>query len=256
MTRRDDPRILVVDDDADICRNLSDILTDLGYAVDSAQDGPSALELVRRRPYDVALLDLKMPGMDGLTLYREIKKQRAATVALLVTAYAGPATANEALSAGAWKVVAKPVDFPALLGLVDEALEQPLVLIVDDDHDLCANLWDLLRERGFRVGIAHDGREAAETLKESTFKVVLIDMKIPDSHGDAVFRMVRAVNPQARTILITGYRPEMDQLVAQVLAEGADAVCYKPFDVPALLTALEQLADVRKEEAGSGNAPR
>ena len=140
-----------------------------------------------------------MPGMDGLTLYREIKKQRAATVALLVTAYAGPATANEALSAGAWKVVPKPVDFPTLLGLVDEALGQPLVLVVDDDPDLCANLWDLLRERGFRVGLAHDGREAADTLKESTFKVVLIDMKIPDSDGDAVFRLVREANPQART---------------------------------------------------------
>ena len=56
-----------------------------------------------------------MPGMDGLTLYREIKKQRAGTVSLLVTAFAGPATAEEALSAGAWKVLAKPVDFPKLL---------------------------------------------------------------------------------------------------------------------------------------------
>jgi CheY-like chemotaxis protein len=242
MTRRDDPQILVVDDDPDICQNLSDILTDLGYSVDSAHDGPSALRLVRQRPYDVALLDLKMPGMDGLTLYREIKKQRAATVALLVTAYAGPATANEALSAGAWRVVPKPVDFPTLLGLVDEALGQPLVLVVDDDPDVCANLWDLLRERGFRVGIAHDACAAADTLKTSAFKVVLIDMKIPDSDGDAVFRMVRAANPEARTILITGYRAELNQLVTQVLAEGADAVCYKPFDVPALLTKLEHLA--------------
>jgi two-component system, NtrC family, response regulator HydG len=256
MTGRNDSRILIVDDDPDICRNLSDILTDLDYTVDFAHDGPSALALVRRRPYDVALLDLKMPGMDGLTLYREIKKQRAATVALLVTAYAGPATAHEALSAGAWKVVPKPVDFPTLLGLVDEALGQPLVLVVDDDRDLCANLWDLLRERGFRVGIAHDARAAAVTLKESTFKVVLIDMRIPDSNGDAVFRIVREANPQARTILITGHRSETDKLVSQVLAEGADTVCYKPFDVPVLLQALERLVEGRDEEAGNGNAPR
>jgi CheY-like chemotaxis protein len=258
MSREGDPHILVVDDDPDICRNLSDILTDLGYAVDFAHDGPGALELVRRRPYDVALLDLKMPGMDGLTLYREIKKQRAATVALLVTAYAGPATEVEALSAGAWKVVPKPVDFPTLLGLVDEALDQPLVLVVDDDRDLCANLWDLLRERGFRVQVAHDGREAADVLNGSSFKVVLIDMKIPDSDGNTVFRMVREANPQARTILITGCRSETDQLVARVLAEGADAVCYKPFDVPALLGMLGRLAETRAggEDAGNGDAPR
>src|SRR5205823_12086237 len=97
-----DPTILVVDDDVDICRNLSDILTDLGYRVDAAHDGPSALELLQRTPYDVALLDLKMPGMDGLTLSREIKKLRAGTVALVVTAYASSATAEAALSAGAW----------------------------------------------------------------------------------------------------------------------------------------------------------
>src|SRR5262249_19103752 len=72
--------ILVVDDDVDTCRNLSDILTDLGYRVDVAHDGPSALELVRRHAYDIALLDYKMPGMDGLTLYREIKGLRAGTV--------------------------------------------------------------------------------------------------------------------------------------------------------------------------------
>jgi DNA-binding response OmpR family regulator len=259
MRSEGDPRILVVDDDPDICRNLSDILTDLGYSVDFAHDGPGALELVSRRPYDVALLDLKMPGMDGLTLYREIKKQHAATVALLVTAYAGPSTEIEALSAWAWKVVPKPVDFPTLLGLVDEALDQPLVLVVDDDRDLCANLWDLLRERGFRVQVAHDGREAADVLKGSSFKVVLIDMKIPDSDGNAVFRMVREANPQARTILITGCRSETDQLVAQVISEGADAVCYKPFDVPELLGVLKRLAETRageEEDAGNGDAPR
>ncbi len=78
----------MVDDDVDTCRNLSDILTDLGYRVDTAHDGPTALELVRRNAYDVALLDYKMPGMDGLTLYREIKRLRAGTVAIVVTAYA------------------------------------------------------------------------------------------------------------------------------------------------------------------------
>ncbi len=254
MKSPETPRILVVDDDQDICRNLSDILTDLGYEVDFAFDGHSALELVGRRPYDLALLDLKMPGMDGLTLYRAIKKHRAGTVSLLVTAFASPETAAEALAAGAWKVVSKPVDFRKLLGFVDEALGQPLILVVDDDHDLCANLWDLLRDRGFRVSLAHDAREAAEQLEESTYKVVMIDMRIPDGDGGAVFQAVRKANPRARTILITGYRSEMDRLIEQMVTEGADAVCYKPFNMPDLLQKLERLAD--PIEGGAGNGPR
>ncbi len=243
--------ILVVDDDVDTCRNLSDILSDLGYRVDVAHDGPSALELVKGNAYDVALLDYKMPGMDGLTLYREIKRLRAGTVAIVVTAYAGGATTEEALEAGAWQVVAKPVDFPKLLGLVSEAVGQPLVLVVDDDHDLCMNLWDLLRERGFRVCLAHDEREAAEHLKGSAFKAVLIDMKLPMGDGTSVFRLVRQANPRARTIVITGHRSETDQQVQQMVQEGADAVCYKPFDMPKLLSTLFNLT---REEPGSATA--
>ncbi len=235
------PSVLVVDDDVDTCRNLSDILADLGYRVDTAHDGPGALELVRRNAYDVALLDYKMPGMDGLTLYREIKRLRAGTVAIVVTAYAGGTTAEEALEAGAWRMLPKPVDFPKLLGLVGEAVGQPLVLVVDDDHDLCASLWDLFRERGFRVCVAHDEHEAREQLRNAAFKAVLIDMKLPTGDGSGVFRLVRQANPQARTIVITGHRAEVDQTVRQLLDEGADAVCYKPFDVPKLLARLNQL---------------
>jgi CheY-like chemotaxis protein len=235
------PTLLVVDDDVDTCRNLSDILTDLGYKVDTAHDGLSALELVRKNTYDIALLDLKMPGMDGLELYRRIKELSSGTVAMVVTAYASSATAEEALTAGAWQVLSKPVDFPKLLALVGEALGQPLVMVVDDDPDLCSNLWDLLRERGYRVCLAHDERQAGERLRERGYKVVLIDMKLPSGDGGTVFRLVRETNPQARTVVITGHRSEMDRLVQQVMSEGADAVCYKPFDMPRLLETLQHL---------------
>lgn len=240
------PAVLVVDDDVDTCRNLSDILTDLGYAVDTAHDGPSALELVRNRPYDVALLDFKMPGMDGLTLYREIKKLSAGTVAIIVTAYAGGVASEQALAVGAWQVLPKPIDFPRLLALVDEALGQPTVLVIDDDPDLCANLWDLLRERGYRVCLARNEAEAAERLKGRDFHIVLIDMKLPDGDGSSVFRLVRRANPQARTVIITGYRSELEQQVQLVLAEGADAVCYKPFDLSQLLQTVGQLSRGRE----------
>lgn len=237
------PSILLVDDDIDTCRNVSDILVDLGFQVDVAHDGPSALDLARDRAYDVALLDLKMPGMDGLTLYRRLKTTHPGTVALLVTAYASDDTAAEALSAGAWRVMRKPVDMPSLLTLIDQAVEQPMVLVVDDDRDLCDNLWDVLRERDVRVCLAHDVPEAVETLRSCgrRFQVVLIDMRLPGGDGRAVFRQVRSADPLVRTVLITGARPETDPMIEETMAEGADAVCYKPFDLPALLSLLERL---------------
>lgn len=237
------PSILVVDDEPDTCRNLADILGDLGYHVDTAPDAPAALALVRQHPYDVALLDFKMPGMNGLDLYREIRKVRAGTVAIIVSAYTNAATKEEALGAGAWHVLAKPVDFSKLLGLVDEAIEQPLVLVVDDDPDLCHNLWDLLRDRGYRVCLAHDAVAAAERAREQSYKIVLIDMRLPGGDGADVFHAVREANPAAHTVVITGHPQELGGLVEQVLQEGADAVCYKPFDIPALLATLDRFSE-------------
>ena len=235
------PSVLVVDDDPDNCRNLADILTDLGYRVDVAHDGPSGLSLLEARPYDVALLDYKMPGMTGLDLYHRIKGVRAGTVAVLVSAYTDPATRAAALEAGVWKVLPKPVDLPALLRLVGEAVGQPLVLVVDDDPDLCATLWDILRDRGYRVCLAHDAHTAAERLRDRPYKVVLVDLRLPDADGSGVVRAVHEVAPEARAVIITG-QPDSAPVVQETLKEGVDAVCRKPLDVPQLLQTLDRLA--------------
>lgn len=230
--------ILVVDDEPDTCENLRDILTDLGFHVDIATDARSALRLVDEQPYDIALLDLKMPGMGGLELYREIHQRRASTVALIITAYASSETAASALRAGAWRILSKPIDFPALLKQIDSALEQPLLMVVDDDRDLCSSLWDVLRDQGFRVALAHRTDEARRGLASREFEVVIIDMKLPDSDGLEVLHLVRESHPGTKTILITGYRSEMEARIRQALARGADAVCYKPFDTHELLAQL------------------
>lgn len=114
------PSILVVDDDEDNCANLRDILVDLGYDVEIALDGTEALDKLARRAFTVALLDLKMPGMDGLTLVRAIKKRSPRTESLLVTAFATSQVEAEARAAGAARIVNKPIDLPELLGFLRE----------------------------------------------------------------------------------------------------------------------------------------
>jgi len=235
------PSVLVVDDDADNCQNLTDILTDLGYRVDTAPDGPAGFALIQTRPYDVALLDYKMPGMTGLELHHRIKALRAETVTFLVSAYTDPGTRNTALGAGVWKVLPKPVNPPQLLGLVGEAVGQPLVLVVDDDLDLCATLWDILRERGFRVCLANEAHTAADRLKDRCYKVVLVDLRLPGADGTDVVCAIHQVTPSARVLVITG-QSESAPLVQKALEKRVDAVYYKPLDVPRLLEMLDRLA--------------
>lgn len=241
--------ILVVDDDHDACLNLSDILTDLGYAVETAHDGLGALKLVRCNSFDVALLDYKMPGMNGLTLYREIKRLSPSTVAMMITAYVSGASSDDALHAGMWKVLPKPVDLALVLPLVVEAVNQPLVLLVDDDHDLCTSLSDLLRERGYRVSLAHTVSAARDLIMQKKLQVVLLDLKLPDGDGSDVFAMLRQAVPEVRTMIITGHREQFDSLIEKLVADGVDAICYKPFDVDQLLEMLKRLAETGRKQA-------
>lgn len=119
------PVLLIVDDDVDQCRNLADILGDLGYATDFAHDGTTALMMVRRQSYRVAVLDYRMPGMDGLTLCREIRKLSEGTVAIIVTAYSGGINTEQFLNAGAMMVLPKPVDVRSLVESLQQLLESP-----------------------------------------------------------------------------------------------------------------------------------
>ena len=116
------PAILMVDDDPETCRNISDILNDQGYAVDMAHEGHAALRLVQRQAYDLALLDLRMPGMDGLTLCREMTRVRPGTVAMVITGYPEDIRPADARAAGVRQVFPKPVDVPRLLLRIEEAL--------------------------------------------------------------------------------------------------------------------------------------
>ncbi|MCE9607887.1 MAG: response regulator [Planctomycetia bacterium] len=231
------PSLLIVDDEADACRNLSDIFTDLGYQVDTANDGLEALERMRSARYDLAVLDLMMPGMDGIALYREMKQRSPETVAVLATAYPNHPRVDHGMKAGLWKILSKPVDLSQLVTLLDEAVKQPLVLVVDDDRELCASLCDLLRDEGYRVAVAHDLRSATTRLQDNGFGVVLVDLRLPDGDGRELLQTVRRLESHARTILITGHRP--DTSGEQLSGIPPDAVCYKPFDVRELLGLIE-----------------
>ena len=124
MTTPDGPRVLVVDDERDACSNMSDILTDLGYRVDCANDGASALELVRQRPYDVALLDLRMPGMSGFEVARVLKRHPATREIpiLAITALDDEDDRREATDAGCMGCVTKPFTEESLAAAVTTVL--------------------------------------------------------------------------------------------------------------------------------------
>jgi excisionase family DNA binding protein len=116
------PRVLVVDDEASIRDLLSKTLALAEYEVDVAPDGRSALERMRMYPYDLLIADLKMPGMDGLTVIREAKRYKSDLPVIIITGFSTESSAIEAVNLGVAGYLTKPFRVPQVLAAAAKAL--------------------------------------------------------------------------------------------------------------------------------------
>src|SRR5262245_48019951 len=116
------PRVLVVDDEASIRDLLSKTLALAEYDVDMAPDGRTALERLRIIPYDLLITDLKMPGVDGLTVIREARRLKADLPVIIITGFSNEASAIEAVNLGVSGYLTKPFRVPRVLAAASKAL--------------------------------------------------------------------------------------------------------------------------------------
>ena len=116
------PRVLVVDDEATIRDLLSKTLALAEYDVDLAPDGRTALERLRIIPYDLLITDLKMPGVDGLTVIREARRLKADLPVIIITGFSNEASAIEAVNLGVSGYLTKPFRVPRVLAAASKAL--------------------------------------------------------------------------------------------------------------------------------------
>lgn len=117
-------RILVVDDEPVVCRNCFKILTESGYEVETLQSSRAALERIKEELFDVAIVDLKMPGLDGMELLRLIKETNPEVIVIMITGYSTIENAVEAMKLGAFDYIPKPFTPDELSVRVEKALEK------------------------------------------------------------------------------------------------------------------------------------
>ena len=164
-------RILVVDDEAPIREVLTEYFTTEGYAVEVATSGIEALTAIRSRRADLVLLDVRMPGLDGVQVLRRIRELDDSVPVIMVTANEDVGLAKETLKLGAFDYIAKPFDFEYLDRAVAAGLARAGTKPVDEDP------WKPLALAVFRVtrGMAAPGRTSTGERLESAALAAALD---------------------------------------------------------------------------------
>jgi two-component system response regulator AtoC len=196
---KENARILVVDDEPMVGLSLTNWLQEENYLARAAGDGPSAIAAVREANWDIVLLDLKMPGMDGLEVLRQIKSIAPQTVVVMMTAYASIATSVLAMKEGAYDYIVKPLDVQELTLMLQK--------IVEHQQLITENI--LLRKRLTEHHSYEDiiGRSAAM---------------------QKVYEMIGTVADTNATVLITGETGTGKELVARAIHTNSSRR-YSPF---------------------------
>jgi len=232
--------VLVVDDLRSIRLTLGGILEDEGYNVVLAENGYQAIEVAKQTPFDLIFMDIKMPGINGVQTFREIKKVNPQAVVIMMTAYSVEDLIKEALEEGAYAVVYKPFDIEKIVSIIESALSKTLILIVDDSFTDRETLKSILEERGYSVVTASTGAEALARIKEKRFDIIFLDVKLPDVNGVAFFEQVKAIDPEAAVIMMTGYSEA--ELVQKAISLGVYTCIYKPFNVDRVAALVGELS--------------
>jgi DNA-binding NtrC family response regulator len=194
-----DVRVLVVDDERALCAGIREALQREGYRVDAVHDGAAALGQLGERPYNVIISDVRMPQLDGMRLLQETRLRSRDTQFILMTAYGTVESAVEAMKAGAYDYLTKPVDLKRLRALVAKALELQAVVAENS----------ALRQR----------------LRQRTEPGLLI------GESEAIRSVVRVAEEVARsevTVLIEGESGTGKELVARLI-HTKSARAKKPF---------------------------
>ena len=237
MTRR----ILIIDDDADHAESIADILELRGYEVDLAFSGEQGVSRFRQSDFDMILLDVKLPGMNGLETLFEFQKIRPEARIIMMTGYSVEQLLAQAVENGALGVLRKPFQVEELLDALERVKPRGLVLVADDDPDFAASIEPLLRQHGYAVEIARTGEEALEMAASDAVDCLVLDLHMPVLSGLEVYMRLKEAGRLIPTILVTGFAEEESDAISHLMPLTS-GLLIKPFNPADLVSAIEATA--------------
>ncbi len=235
-------RILIVDDDADNANSLGELFEMEGHRPRVVYDGESAIAAYMAEDFDVAFMDVMMPGKNGVESFLEIKRMKPDAHVYMMTGYSVEQLLQQAIAGGAMGVFSKPVNLYQVLEAITGIGKSGIVLVAEDDPDFGPTLTQLINRNGYRCELVRNGKDALSRVEAGGVDILVLDLKMPLISGIDVYSALKKQGRDIPTVIISGNAAEYSKELAMFDDVVVTGILNKPFDPLVLLDRLEKLA--------------
>jgi two-component system response regulator HydG len=229
-------RVLIVDDDRDHAESVADLLGMRGHAVTVAYSGETGLAMFRGSEFDVTLMDVQLPGMNGLQTFFELRKIRPEVKIIMMTGFSVEHLLAQAVEDGAVGILHKPFTENEVVAMLERVRPRGLVVVADDDRAVAADLESVLGRQGYSVQIGRTEREALDAVLAGNIDCLILDLRVPMLSSLEVYLRLKEAGRVMRTILVAGHAVTESRTPTHPVS---DWLLIKPFDPALLLRAIE-----------------
>jgi len=235
------PKILIVDDEKDSAYIIGKILELKGYEVESVNSGYEAIEKTKKTQFDLCLLDIKLPDINGVEVFLNLKEVNSHIRVIMMTGFAVEQLIEKAIKQGAYACIHKPFDMEKLFELIKEALryKKRVILIANNVEKVQQTIRSFFKDKDYTIYEAKTGQEVIERVKERYYDLILLDYGLPDMDGISVFKGARKVDPAIVAILMLDKTLEM--LAKDALKEGFYGCITKPIDINKFIEMMKEV---------------
>ena len=248
-------KILIVDDERVFCDLLKALMKSHGHEVFTAYDGKEALEQFKRNRPQFTLMDLHMPGMDGIETLRQIRAIDQKAAVMILTAWGTDDLEQQARQLGATDFLSKAISLDAIVASMDRGLKPPeqapaagktaqpsipktdAVFLVEGQADVRTTFMQILSQHGIVVQEAKDGPTLLSMMDKERPPLVVLDMDLSGMKGLDVLRKMHEKEYTGGIIIMTA--GDNEKLLKEALKLGSLDILGKPVDPERLMLAIQ-----------------
>lgn len=233
-------RVLIIDDDRDLAESLAELIEARGHTVGLAFSGEAGIARFRQQHYDVAFVDVKMPGLNGVETFLGLRKIDPSAAVIMMTGFSAEQVLRDGAQAGTLRVVDRAAITMEMMPIIDEVKPRRVLVGVGPERSLVADVRSELSSRGYAVDVAYSGEEVLERTMAGAADAVILDQRLPVLSGFDLYLALKWGGHPVPTIIAANRAKEHDAAI-DLLQPITESILSKPFDPAEVLGELDKL---------------